>query len=51
MLKYLAPGEVEIMEKFNRTLRGYDPDEVNSFLDKVIKRVEQIVSRIDKKDD
>ena len=50
MLKYLAPGEVEIMEKFNRTLRGYDPDEVNSFLDKVIKRVEQMVSEIDKKD-
>ena len=50
VLKYLAPGEVEIMEKFNRTLRGYDPDEVNSFLDKVIKRVEQMVSEIDKKD-
>ena len=24
------------MERFNRTLRGYDPEEVNVFLDKVI---------------
>ena len=37
------------MEKFNRTLRGYDPDEVNAFLDKVITRVEQMVKEIDKK--
>ncbi len=37
------------MEKFNRTLRGYDPDEVNSFLDNVISRVEQMVLEIDKK--
>ena len=34
------------MEKFNRTLRGYDPDEVNSFLDKVIGQVEGMVSQI-----
>ncbi len=38
------------MEKFNRTLRGYDPDEVNAFLDQIITRVEQMVTDIDKKD-
>ena len=38
------------MEKFNRTLRGYDPDEVNAFLDQVIARVEVMVSDISKKD-
>ncbi|MCI9084365.1 MAG: DivIVA domain-containing protein [Bacilli bacterium] len=38
------------MEKFNRTLRGYDPDEVNAFLDSVITKVEQMISEIDKKD-
>ena len=32
------------MEKFSRTLRGYNPEEVNEFLDNVIKQVEQIVS-------
>ena len=37
------------MEKFNRTLRGYDPAAVNSFLDNVISRVEQMVLEIDKK--
>jgi cell division initiation protein len=31
------------MEKFNRTLRGYDPIEVNNFLDSVIKQVEQMI--------
>ncbi len=39
------------MEKFNRTLRGYDPDEVNEFLDKVIGRVETMVQEIKKKDE
>lgn len=39
------------MERFNRTLRGYDPDEVNEFLDKVIGRVETMVSELKKKDD
>lgn len=39
------------MEKFNRTLRGYDPDEVNEFLDKVIGRVESMVKELKKKDD
>ncbi len=38
------------MEKFNRTLRGYDPEEVNSFLDKVISQVEGMVSEIAEKD-
>lgn len=39
------------MEKFNRTLRGYDPDEVNEFLDKIIGRVETMVQEIKKKDE
>ena len=38
------------MEKFNRTLRGYDPEEVNAFLDKVIKQVEQMIEDNKKKD-
>lgn len=39
------------MEKFNRTLRGYDPEEVNEFLDKIIGRVETMVQEIKKKDE
>jgi cell division initiation protein len=38
------------MQKFNKTLRGYDPEEVNSFLDQVIKQVESMVEEINKKD-
>lgn len=38
------------MEKFNRTLRGYDPVEVNNFLDQVIKQVEKMVEDIKIKD-
>lgn len=38
------------MEKFNRTLRGYDPEEVNSFLDKVISQVENMISESKSKD-
>ena len=38
------------MEKFNRTLRGYDPEEVNNFLDKVISQVEVMVNEIKEKD-
>lgn len=38
------------MEKFNRTLRGYDPDEVNAFVDQVIGQVEKMVSDIKTKD-
>lgn len=34
------------MEKFNKTLRGYDPVEVNAFLDQVIKQVEEMVNEI-----
>ena len=37
------------MEKFTRVMRGYDPDEVNNFLDQVIKRVEQMIADIDAK--
>lgn len=39
------------MEKFNRTLRGYDPVEVNNFLDKVIKQVEIMVGELNEKDE
>lgn len=38
------------MEKFNRTLRGYDPEEVNKFLDQVIVQVEKMVSELKAKD-
>lgn len=38
------------MEKFNRTLRGYDPEEVNNFLDKVISHVEGMVNEMKEKD-
>jgi len=35
-----------MMEKFNRTLRGYNPAEVNRFLDQVIKQVEEMVNEL-----
>lgn len=38
------------MEKFSRTVRGYDPEEVNNFLDKVINQVESMVNEINEKD-
>lgn len=38
------------MEKFSRTMRGYDPEEVNNFLDKVIGQVETMVNEINEKD-
>ena len=38
------------MEKFSRTMRGYDPEEVNSFLDKVINQVETMVNEMNEKD-
>jgi len=38
------------MEKFTRTLRGYNPEEVNDFIDKVIKKVEKMVSDIEERD-
>ena len=34
------------MDKFNRVLRGYDPDEVNKFLDEVIRQVEKMIKDI-----
>ncbi len=37
------------MEKFTRVMRGYDPDEVNNFLDQIIKRVEKMIADIDAK--
>lgn len=39
------------MEKFNRVLRGYDPNEVNDFLDKVIVQVESMIQEMKKKDE
>lgn len=38
------------MEKFSRTLRGYNPDEVNHFLDKIIGQVETILAENKEKD-
>ena len=38
------------MEKFNRTLRGYDPEEVNAFLDQIISQVEKMVDELKRKD-
>ena len=38
------------MEKFTRTMRGYDPSEVNRFLDNVIKQVDKLVKLIKEKD-
>lgn len=38
------------MDKFSRTLRGYDPEEVNAFLDKIIGQVEQMVNELKEKD-
>ncbi len=40
-----------MMEKFNRTLRGYDPEEVNAFLDNIISQVETIIQDNKKKDE
>lgn len=39
------------MEKFNRVLRGYDPDEVNAFLDQVILKVEKMVLQLEEKNE
>ena len=38
------------MEKFNRVLRGYDPEEVNNFIDRIIEQVEGMVNEIKEKD-
>ncbi len=39
------------MERFSRVIRGYDPEEVNKFLDKVIAQVEGMVEEIKAKDE
>ena len=31
------------MQKFSRTLHGYNPDEVNSYLDEIISQVESMI--------
>lgn len=38
-------------KKFTRSIRGYDPSEVNSFLDKIIANVEKIVAENKVKDE
>ena len=32
------------MDKFNRTIHGYDPDEVKAYLDEIISLVEKMVA-------
>ena len=39
------------MEKFNRTLHGYSPKEVNAFLDEVIVQVDKMVKELKMKDE
>lgn len=39
------------MERFKKTKEGYDPIEVNQFLDNVIKQVSKMVSMIKEKDE
>ena len=39
------------MEKFSRVRRGYDPEEVNKFLDKIIGQVENIIDDTKVKDE
>ncbi|MDD2203601.1 MAG: DivIVA domain-containing protein [Bacilli bacterium] len=38
------------MEKFNKTLHGYNPKEVNAFLDEVILQVDKMVAELKAKD-
>jgi cell division initiation protein len=38
------------MERFSRVLRGYDPEEVNKFLDQVIGHVEKMIASMKEKD-
>ena len=38
------------MEKFKRTLHGYDPNEVNRFLDQIINQVETMMTDIKERD-
>lgn len=46
----MAPGD-ECMEKFSKTLRGYNPSEVNQFIDKTIAQVEKLVAASKEKDE
>jgi cell division initiation protein len=39
------------MEKFNKTLHGYNPKEVNAFLDEVIIQVDKMVKELKVKDE
>jgi cell division initiation protein len=39
------------MEKFNKTLHGYDPKEVNAFLDDVIIQVDRMVKELKQRDE
>lgn len=39
------------MDKFSTALRGYDKNEVNTFIDDIINRVESMVSEIETKDE
>ena len=32
------------MDRFKRTIRGYDPDEVKAYLDEIISLVEKVVA-------
>lgn len=38
------------MEKFNRSMRGYNPAEVNEFIDQVISHVEKMIAEMKAKD-
>ena len=38
------------MERFDRTAHGYDPEQVNTFLDQVINQVEKIVGELKLRD-
>jgi cell division initiation protein len=38
------------MEKFTKVLRGYNPTEVNKFIDEIILKVESIMSEMKEKD-
>ena len=39
------------MEKVNRTAHGYDPEQVNAFLDQIINQVEKIVGELKVRDE
>lgn len=49
MLQYAVAPRGDDMES-GRTLRGYDPEEVNKFLDKVIIQVEEMIKASKEKD-